>query len=569
MATEKTFSIEFKEKIDKTQLPQFIFEDIQKNANSYQDIVNANLRYIENLENDKLLKDTYSKKIDSFYDSCEDLFELSYEDILKRFPNISNETKESFKNNFQDKSSFIKLFFNSIPQKLAKQFLTKTSTSETSKPPVINNFHIDIDGNYLTQEYADDLKEIIDLIVKAGLSPKITVTKINDKSLQEKVSYLYSPEEMNILDDLNSYLSKATGNKFNEIMYQETVRYQSDNEKWKHSQVKKANSNLNQIVNNIKKANLSPFETMIWIHKYASSFSYWGSDYSYEEEKNRVLLSSLGVENPYIVCVGYANLVKAIIDELDIPDLKCDLNSCDIRKLSNLKTFSGHANNIITIKDEKYNIDGVFMEDACWDCVDEKSIRKTGRGFANCLYPVNDVQHISDRIYIDGVVDNQTELNSVISEETKVNSNIKLDKANNPILKEPIVCIKYGDMSQPIPIKCFKDAYQNVLINMDNLDDPEKITKKIKTELTKSIGWAADIFDNQATNNFNSKNAKQILENLLEKPILKSDIPVKHIAKPTIDNTTNTTPKYDYSEFYKLLSDEDLQKLLPQETILE
>ena len=49
----------------------------------------------------------------------------------------------------------------------------------------------------------------------------------------------------------------------------------------------------------------------------------------------------------------------------------------------------GHANNLVIIKDEKYNIDGLFYCDACWD-----SKKNDQKWCLHCCIPIQDVLYL-------------------------------------------------------------------------------------------------------------------------------------------------------------------------------
>ena len=85
-------------------------------------------------------------------------------------------------------------------------------------------------------------------------------------------------------------------------------------------------------------------------------------EYIHEDENESYIVSrdlSKVLFGNKIVCLGYANIFDVVLKKLGF--------SADIFYLKN-NSGIGHARNIIYIKDNKYNIDGVYLFDATWDC---------------------------------------------------------------------------------------------------------------------------------------------------------------------------------------------------------
>ena len=73
------------------------------------------------------------------------------------------------------------------------------------------------------------------------------------------------------------------------------------------------------------------------------------------------------LDSEYIVCVGFVNLLKDLLDKLEIPSSHYSV-SVDIG-LNNNKTAesAGHARLMVTLVDPKYNINGIYIADPTWD----------------------------------------------------------------------------------------------------------------------------------------------------------------------------------------------------------
>jgi arsenate reductase-like glutaredoxin family protein len=96
------------------------------------------------------------------------------------------------------------------------------------------------------------------------------------------------------------------------------------------------------------------------------------------------------IESGNIRCVGFATMYKAIIDELGMPELSAEL--CALFGSGK----DGHAVNVVSIKDEKYGIDGEYMQDACFSAL---AVDRDKNDFMYCLYPVDDISRMYDENY--------------------------------------------------------------------------------------------------------------------------------------------------------------------------
>ena len=104
--------------------------------------------------------------------------------------------------------------------------------------------------------------------------------------------------------------------KFNEYFF--TEKYSDLKTCWNLEQVIDANNELESIVNRIKKLNLSPYEIMVYIHKYLTDSFMFGYNTSKKIdcsmkrkcEKNRSIIGAIKYRQT--LCAGFASLTKAI-----------------------------------------------------------------------------------------------------------------------------------------------------------------------------------------------------------------------------------------------------------------
>ena len=133
----------------------------------------------------------------------------------------------------------------------------------------------------------------------------------------------------------------------------------------------KEEEKLEKLVSDIKNSNLSPFEKCLACYNIAKKFKPYKENDD-EKEKSRYLKYILQDDNEYIVCLGFSNLLKAILDRIGIPNqvigVDVDISydggfSLEDKSLD----MAGHARNLIKIDDDKYGIHGYYLADSTWD----------------------------------------------------------------------------------------------------------------------------------------------------------------------------------------------------------
>lgn len=309
----------------------------------------------------------------------------------------------------------------------------------------------------------------------------------NFNQAQEKSDMLFSNELLDKFTMLNDLLVKSG---------KSPLRFMEDpsmpESSWTLDEVKKANSQIDIVVNFIKENKLSPFESMAFIHKViTSTFSY--NDDEMTPINSRSIVGV--VKTSKIVCVGYSRFIKAIIDKLEMKGLECEtflstLNSYDLDNavldelgISPYGTI--HMQDLIKIKDPKYNVDGVYVSDACWDAKNE--FFPAGKGYGSFMFPVTDL------VSYKGIAFDQpkSDFEALIG---ICNINEQVDPESFPIIKENI------SKSKPIKIEQLTSCLKNLFKVLYPNDNQEKINLRVKRTLDVSKAVANSIFTNNAKN---------------------------------------------------------------------
>lgn len=113
---------------------------------------------------------------------------------------------------------------------------------------------------------------------------------------------------------------------------------------------------ISTMINEIEKYNFSPMEKIMYVYDIVRNKIYIEVDENEDKMLSRNLSSSLLGDK--IVCVGYAKIFRTLLQKLGI--------TCKELYLHHPDRKGGHARNVIYVKDEKYDIDGVYYFDPTW-----------------------------------------------------------------------------------------------------------------------------------------------------------------------------------------------------------
>ena len=174
-------------------------------------------------------------------------------------------------------------------------------------------------------------------------------------------NYILSAESIKLLDELNNHLENCYDSQL----------YISNNEgiRLTYKEVLLANKKLDNFISSIDPT-LSNYEKLVLIHQYVAS-------YHYNEDKTSYINSSLWVSvinGDKIICSGYSSLFKACCEKMfDAKEVKAFQQKLEIYNKKTHQYIGAHSSNIIFLKDTKYNINGIYYVDSCWDSAKENS----------------------------------------------------------------------------------------------------------------------------------------------------------------------------------------------------
>ena len=115
--------------------------------------------------------------------------------------------------------------------------------------------------------------------------------------------------------------------------------------------------------------NLSPFERYIYAYNVVKQYKQYK-----ENEKNKSASRELYaiLENEYMVCVGYSNMLEDLLNKSGIKSIYRSMGVDDSYDKKDEKevvkiNWNGHARRLVYINDPKYGIDGFYVADPTWD----------------------------------------------------------------------------------------------------------------------------------------------------------------------------------------------------------
>ena len=250
--------------------------------------------------------------------------------------------------------------------------------------------------------------------------------------------------------------------------------------------IENVNLFVHKVVEKIHKLNLSPFETVIYLHDFCGKFFY---NQKIKEDKamSRVLAGVLKSGN--IVCVGYSVMFKSIIDALNNPHIKAFLNKAVWEKFS-----GGHANNLIFIEDAKYQIKGAYIEDATFDA---KIANVKHNCLTHCLYPIHNIKNQS--FYYSGFAKIQ-EYYSLKNHMPKIVRLVQNTKVFKKLCELEFELSTLPYRGKPIDFEKYFKAYYEVLLKKGC--KPDVAQRLAQEKINYSIAYANKNYKNGKKNTF-------------------------------------------------------------------
>lgn len=441
----------------------------------------------------------------------------SLEDVLNQFKKLKNHNLQVFQNEVAEYKKFSKKRLKELLKSATedeKEIIKKeqeTTLEEDLKSckkyyEEYENFNLLIDLSKIGKDKKSLNK--IGQILKLFKEKNIIVDKVsfqlldNDVDFRDRMPSVLKEDELIMLKYFEQSL--VSKNLVDNIYLQEGV----GGKPLTIQQVEKSNIFVEKISQKIKSMNLSPFEAAVYIHDFCSSFYYNETNY----DSTRVLADV--VNSGSIVCVGYASMYKAIVDKISMPGLNAKLNVATTNE-----SAGGHANNLVEIKDDKYGINGTYMEDACWSAPGEF---RSQNALTYCLYPIDDINNL-EITYSYHNTKKMQEYYSLDTEFEKFDNMPNDERAAKNKIEHSEFLNSINKKGEPIDLNKYAEAYFKILIKRGHLKEEAK--ELVEEKINFSIALANIKFKKGCKNSF----YKDVSKEFLEKYFSEEDIINKQI----------------------------------------
>lgn len=223
--------------------------------------------------------------------------------------------------------------------------------------------------NHELQKYETDNSETnskfdnIDSFLYVSVNDIETIKKYVELKENNLLNYTIVFEYESWLFD--SFLISDNINYFKTIKDKKDIYFDLGGDKlFDLEQIIKDDEFLDYSVQDIKKSDLSPFEKYLAVYDIVKNIKYYNNNsngvepgyiYYGAEPRNIYLI----LNNNYIVCAGYARLLETLLKRIGM-DVTYLISSTE-------KKDETHSIVALKIKDEKYNLDGIYLSDPTMD----------------------------------------------------------------------------------------------------------------------------------------------------------------------------------------------------------
>ena len=169
-----------------------------------------------------------------------------------------------------------------------------------------------------------------------------------------------------------------------------------------------ASKKINDVVAEIKRHKLSPFEQFVYAYNFVTNRIYNEENEDESIDKSRNLIEVLNGDK--IVCVGFANLLCEILTRLNIP---CTTQTEIGYDFAN-KEYTNHLVCLVRMEDPKYKIKGIYQSDPTTDAAKTQDKIYGENSFNFALNQINYIEDIHDETFVlnRGLENDDAELHS-------------------------------------------------------------------------------------------------------------------------------------------------------------
>ena len=402
--------------------------------------------------------DDYKK----YYDYTKNIFEFSL-DLT-----INTNKDDSFEKCIQDKEGFKEAIdsYNVVLKELREDFSEMEEESSITYDEFFSkDYTVEINGS---------VEDIIKFVNNSNIKSKKIVlapeygreVSIKDNNFIDKLA--------NGLNNLDNIYVQGSGNTqlVKLIEYKNTIEY------------------IDNIVKRVEDKNFSPIEKLLYVYDIVRDRKYIKENEGESYSESRDLTSVTSGEK--IVCLGFAEIFDKALKKLEF--------NSKIHQIVDYDKLIGHARVAVYVKDDKYNIDGIYMFDPTYNCKKNES----NKHFDSYVYFAKTASFFKnvDDYHKDNFVNDKIEsLNSVvkkirekefdkIKEEEVFNINSLYMSIFNNFLLQPFEVLSFSDdIEKDNPINLIisttnKEEIYNKILEFNRLFNKEIPTEVFMKALT-------------------------------------------------------------------------------------
>lgn len=191
--------------------------------------------------------------------------------------------------------------------------------------------------------------------------PKIVAKFVRDNPILLTKRIIFSDYDLlnsNLIEEIESSFGENTSNIYFKI--------EGNYSLITFDEYKKTTDSINKKIAEIERFDFSPLEKIMYVYDMVRDKVYLEVDEDEDKLNSRNLSSALLGDK--IVCVGYSVIFQTLLNKLGI--------DCHKIRLDSLEHDGGHARVAIHVKDEKYDVDGIYFFDPTWDSKRNKDDNK-------------------------------------------------------------------------------------------------------------------------------------------------------------------------------------------------
>lgn len=300
-------------------------------------------------------------------------------------------------------------------------------------------------------------------------------------------------------------------------------------------------NSLNHLIIGMHEYNFSPLEKFIYIYNIVKNYK----KYKETTTNNKMDSRDIGkiLFNDFMVCVGYAHLLKELLRMVDISsvDYHTHIDTSyenGYTKEETPVTKVGHARILVHLKDNKYNLDNYFISDPTWDNDLKNDL------YNHMLVKTNKIKNSRRMFYLnkyDLIYDVDNYQDFIKKASYFIKKTIR-ETENNSILID----------KNFIELKAYEDLCETIMNTLKNLDiySYDDIVKKQSTlENLNDINAYCNLIS-YAGHIICNKTNKNIDDELLFTSIRKvHELTNNNFNESNITNLINTKLDYDKTTF--------------------